>query len=91
MIDNKQQISDHRIILQNRNELNLSGVLDVVSFDEQMVVLKTSMGELTVKGEGLKVNSFATETGDLNIEGNVCAFAYTSGGNKKSIASRLFG
>ncbi len=42
----------HGIIIENREKMSVSGVQDVVSFDDQTVVLNTSMGELTVKGEG---------------------------------------
>ena len=80
----------HGVIIENREKMSVSGVQDVVSFDDQTVVLNTSMGELTVKGEGLKVNSFTVETGDLTLEGKLFALAYTSS-KKKSVMGRLFG
>lgn len=81
---------EHTVIIENRSKMNLSGVLDVLSFDEQTVVLKTELGELTIKGDNLKVNSFAVETGSLLIDGNFSALAYTVS-NKRNFASRLFG
>ena len=39
------------IILENREKLNISGVLDVLSFDDQIVILETELGLLTVKGD----------------------------------------
>ena len=42
------------IVLENREKLNITGVLDVLSFDDQIVILETELGLLTVKGENLK-------------------------------------
>ena len=42
------------VILENRSKLSISGVLDVLSFDDQIVILETELGLLTVKGEKFK-------------------------------------
>ena len=44
------------LILENREKLNVSGVNDVLSFDDQVVIIETELGLLTVKGENLKIN-----------------------------------
>ena len=44
------------IILENREKLTISGVLDVLSFDDQIVIVETDLGLLTVKGENLRIN-----------------------------------
>ncbi len=80
---------NHTVIIQNRSKINISGVAEVISFDEQTVSLKTEMGNLIVKGEQLKVDSFTVETGDLVINGDFFAMTY-SVASKRSIASRLF-
>lgn len=82
---------NHGIILENRQKLSVSGVIDVIGFDEETVVLKTGLGDLTVKGNGLKVQSFAVETGSLLVEGNIAAIVYTESRQKRGVASRLFG
>ena len=46
----------HKIVLNNRNQGNLTGILDVISFDENTIVLDTDMGLLTIKGKDLHVN-----------------------------------
>ncbi len=81
---------NHTIILENRNKLSISGVADVLGFDDETVVLCTEMGNLTVKGNGLKVQSFATETGSIAVEGNIGALIYTEAKSKHSVKSRLF-
>ena len=47
----------HKIVLNNRDQGNLTGILDVISFDENTIVLDTDMGLLTIKGKDLHVNS----------------------------------
>ena len=41
----------HRIVLNNRNQGNLTGILDVISFDEHTIVLDTDTGLLTIRGK----------------------------------------
>ena len=80
----------HNIIVEGRKNLNISGVKDCKSFEENIVVLLTELGELTIKGEGLKMDSFSTETGDIKINGTVFALGYTNENKPKSIMGRIF-
>lgn len=89
MSEQKRQFDNSGIILENRNRLNVSGVQDVIGFDDETVVMETVLGQLTVKGQGLKVQSFTVETGSLIVEGTVSAMVYT-GANKKGAFKRLF-
>ena len=56
----------HRIVLNNRNQGNLTGILDVISFDENTIVLDTDMGLLTIKGKDLHVNRLSLEKGEID-------------------------
>ena len=51
---------NHNIIVEDRKKMTLTGVKDVLSFDEETVVLDTSLGRLTVKGSGLHIVNFDT-------------------------------
>lgn len=66
----------HSIILEGRKKLSVSGVTDVDCFDENTVLLYTSMGELTVKGSELHVNDLSVTSGEMNVEGNIEAIIY---------------
>ena len=46
------------LILENRGKLSISGVLDVLSFDDQVVIVETELGLLTIKGENLRINKY---------------------------------
>lgn len=73
----------HNLVLEDRKKLNVSGVCDVDSFDEETIVVYTQMGELTVRGNDLHINKLSVETGELLIEGLIYAVIYTDDGPKK--------
>lgn len=81
------------LILENRKKLSLSGVVDVVSFNDAQIVLNTIIGSLIIKGEGLKMNKLDVQNGEVVIAGMVNSFMYTNKESKKdkeSILSKLF-
>lgn len=80
----------HNIIMEGRKILNISGVTDCKSFEDNLAVLLTEQGELTVKGEGLIMESFSNETGDFKMQGNIMALGYTNENKPKSLLSRVF-
>ena len=73
-VNNKSQV--HNIIIEGRKKLSLSGVTDVDRFDENTVVLYTSMGELTVRGSDLHVSDLSVTSGEMNIEGDIDSLVY---------------
>lgn len=79
------------VIIENRKKLNISGVKEVSSFDDETILLDTALGKMTIKGEQLHIESFNTASGDLTAIGKVYAVVYmsevkTTGG----FLSRLF-
>lgn len=82
----------HNVIMEERKKLNISGVNDVDSFDEETVVAYTDMGELTIKGNDLHINKLSTETGELVIEGKIRALYYNEeqSGKQGNVFSRIF-
>lgn len=81
----------HSLILEDRKQLTLSGVKDVLGFDEKTITLLSELGELCIKGSGLHIGSFNRESGELNVDGVVDSLVYsetkqTEGG----FFSRLF-
>lgn len=82
--------TNHNIKIENRKKLSFSGIKDVLSFDEETIVLETSLGRLTVKGSGLHIIGFDTKSGDLTAEGKLYALVYTSEERNGGVFSRLF-
>lgn len=81
------------IILENRGKLSISGVLDVLSFDDQVVILETELGLLTVKGENIRINKLSIDTSEVIVEGDISYLAYSDKENEKtkgSFMSKIF-
>lgn len=66
----------HDLQLKGRRVLTVSGVSEVVSFEESSVVLKTGMGILLVQGQQLQLKKLSEENGQVAVEGTVCALSY---------------
>jgi len=85
-----QEQQPHKLQLNERRNLSVSGVAEVVSFDDSTVVLQTSLGTLIVQGQQLKLQNLSLEGGQVAVEGTVSALTYEeprSGGWRQ----RLFG
>lgn len=81
----------HNVSLRDRQSLSLDGVEDVSGFDESTVVLSTTLGELTVRGEGLHIERIDLELGQLELQGKVRELSYDELPSVGSFWSRLFG
>lgn len=77
------------IILENRSKLSISGVLDVLSFDDQVVALETDLGLLTVKGDNLRINKLSIDTSEIIVEGDISSLSYSDKGIEKTGGSFL--
>jgi sporulation protein YabP len=76
VMENKTGVNYHNIILESRRKLSISGVTDVDRFDEDIIHIYSSLGEITVKGSDLHVVDLSVETGEMNIEGNIDSLVY---------------
>lgn len=85
-----EQARYSNLILENRNKLSLSAVLDVINFDDETIILNTDLGNLTIKGNNLHILSFDTATGEITAEGEFIAMVYTNNSNKESLFKRVF-
>lgn len=77
------------IILENRQRMSISGVEEVLAFDEHVVEMKTALGELRVQGEELRVEKLTVDDGELLICGRIAAVSYAE--PAVSLRQRLFG
>ena len=82
----------HHLILEDRENLTVSGVEEVESFDETTIVMYTAQGTLIVRGEGLHIEKLSLDGGDLKVEGMVESLTYEeSRRNKGGFFARLLG
>ncbi len=94
-MEEKKTLQTHKIILSNRQSGMVSGVLDVISFDEKVIMLATQCGKITIKGDQLHVNQLSLEKGEVDISGRVDTLIYSEDnrmqdGKKESVLGRLF-
>ncbi|SNX54032.1 sporulation protein YabP [Thermoanaerobacterium sp. RBIITD] len=87
---NKQQ----NITIQNREKMQVTGVDNVVSFDDELVILETALGLLTIKGQDLHINKLNLDEGNVSIDGELVSLTYSdrSGimGKSGGFLSRMF-
>ena len=82
----------HTLTLSERGKLTVTGVDEVVRFDETEVEMRTSRGDLIVRGEGLHVGRLAIDTGELGIDGSVSEVLYADEPARgEGFFARLFG
>ncbi|MFD3155546.1 sporulation protein YabP [Haloimpatiens sp. FM7330] len=81
------------LILENRKKIHVSGVSEVISFNDEEINLNTVLGGLKIIGSQLKMNKLDVQNGDLIIIGTINSCAYSNDRNKKdseSLFSKLF-
>lgn len=82
---------NHSLQLAQRRKLTMSGVTEVVSFEDSAVVLQTSLGTLIVQGEQLQLKTLSLEGGRVEVDGTVSALVYEEPRQPGSWRRRLFG
>lgn len=81
----------HSLNLEGRAKLDVSGVEDVSGFDENLIVLSTAQGDLTVRGEQLHIDRIDLEAGQLEVRGHIQELSYDEPARSGGLWSRLFG
>lgn len=95
MDEDKNKIIFQNVIMENREKITLSGILDVYSFDDQMIIVATELGLLTIKGANLKITKLNIDTSEFIAEGYINSIAYTNSDNEfnkksKSLFTKIF-
>lgn len=86
-----KSIKPHSITLDERARLNVTGVEDVESFDETVIVMNTQKGDLIVRGSGLHIGKIALDIGELRVEGLVSDISYEEKSSAGGFFAKLFG
>ena len=79
------------LVLENREKLSISGVLDVLSFDDQVVIVETELGLLNVKGDNLRINKLSIDTSEVVVEGDIYSMVYSEKDTNKKGTTSLLG
>ena len=71
-----RQPKPHRIVMDDRHLLSITGVLDVDNFDDGKIEAKTEQGDMIIEGSELHIVRLMVESGELVVEGNIGGIAY---------------
>ena len=93
-MEEKMINKSHKIVLTNRKVGSFTGIVDVLSFDVEEILLETELGMLHIKGKDLHVNRLNLDKGEVDIEGMIEGFSYsqvpTITKNKESLFGKMF-
>ena len=81
----------HKLVLNERSGLTMTGVTEVISFDEGAVVLRTQLGNLVIHGKQLQLKTLSVEGGQVAVDGHVTAMIYEEPKPAGGFMHRLFG
>ena len=85
------ETSAHCLSMENRRKMSLNGVTDVSGFNEETILLKTTMGRLAIRGEQLHIERIDLDLGLLELEGMISELAYSDASPSATFWQRLFG
>lgn len=86
-----QEQMPHKLVLSDRQQLTMTGVTEVVSFDDTAVVLRTELGTLVIQGRELQLKTLSVEGGQVAVEGTVSALSYEEPRDQGGWLRRLLG
>ena len=87
----EQQHLPHALTLEERKKLTMTGVTEVVSFDETGVLLHTGLGTLLIQGQDLQLKALVPEGGSIAVEGHITSLTYEESRQAGGWLSRLLG
>ena len=88
-----KNISTHTVSIDRRENIMITGVMDVISFDEETIIAETEMGILLIRGGNLHVNRLNLDNGELAVDGEINNVTYedhNNFGKSKSLLGKLF-
>lgn len=93
-MEEKQVQKPHKLVVNNRKTSMVTGVLDVLSFDLNEILLETEQGMLMVNGKDLHVNRLSVEKGEVDLSGHIDSIAYSdvhqNAGQSENFFMKLF-
>lgn len=90
MIKNDTAQPKHSLMMEDRARMSLTGVSEVSAFSDTIVSLKTCRGILTIQGKGMNISKLNTDTGELNVNGDISLIKYSKDKAKGGLFEGLF-
>ena len=92
MSENRISFKNQNILIEDRNRITITGVEQVESFNENIIILKTVKGGMTIKGEGLNIEKLNLDDGNVKIDGIINGIIYSDkdSSQKGNIIGKIF-
>ena len=92
MAEEKKRTGRHTLNMEEREKVRIGGVLEVLSFDEEGIMMETTCGLLMLKGAGMHIGKLDLDAGDVIVDGSIDSMTYSDGSlaEKHSILGKLF-
>ena len=90
-MEERQNIRGHRLVVNDRKSIDVTGVLDVISFDAQEVILETEGGLLLIRGNDLHMNHLIVEKGEISVDGSIDGLTYSDQMKGEKKAGHMLG
>lgn len=87
----QSQQTPHRLTIEERRRLEVTGVQEVVRFDENAVMLSTVKGMLLIQGENLRLQTLLPDGGCVTVTGTISAAGYAQPHERGGFFRRLLG
>ena len=83
--------SGQKVYMENREHITITGVIDVISFDDTFVEAETELGNMMIRGDGLKIEKLSLEEHELALNGYIFSYEYEDEKkSKRNIFVRMF-
>ena len=92
MAEEKKRTGRHTLNMEEREKVRIGGVLEVLSFDEEGIMMETTCGLLMLRGAGMHIGKLDLDSGDVIVDGSIDSMTYSDGtlAEKHSILGKLF-
>lgn len=92
MAEEKKRTGRHTLNMEEREKVRIGGVLEVLSFDEEGIMMETTCGLLMLRGAGMHIGKLDLDAGDVIVDGSINSITYSDGTltEKHSILGKLF-
>lgn len=91
IINEKLPETPHKLVLDSRRKLSMTGVIEVESFDESVIQLTTTRGPVLIRGTGLHLQMLSLDGGQVAVDGTVDSISYEDEAPAGGFFARLFG
>ena len=89
-MEHQQHSKTFQTTISNREKVVINGVINVESFGEDYLILNTQLGEMTVEGSELKIESLTKESGEILILGRINGLFYKEEKSEKGFFRKIF-